>query len=567
MKTKLSRILTLALVLTMVLSMSITAFAAEPPVAPATVGEVFEDGNYTLTVKGNDLKGKTVTAVRMFTVTGTDSDGDGICYQDDITYTLDDAWKTFFTTAPTDDGLGGLGQTAPADGDYSKAMHDYVFGLNTDTKKAELAHKAKAWVAANPDSFPMTGVDALRFELTADTNTVTFTGLKAGYYLVYPESGSTKVGRATDAILDNIPLNAAGATTDPVLELKTEYPTVVKKVEGQDATTAQIGDTVNFTLTSKVPNMEEYKTYKFTFQDTMSAGLTFNGANTVHVYLDTVADANEIPIASYNVSTSNTDGATTMTVAFTNLKTVTGIDNSKEQTIIVIYSARLNQNAVIGGNGNSNSALVQYSNNPKTDGTGASTPSVTKVYTFPITIDKYTANEGVEYGEDADITHLPGAVFELWNTEEATVAGTTNAISLVAETTQNTYHVASYAEITGSPTTITQVTTPADGKITIKGLKAGTYWLHEITPPAGYNRLATPVKIEITATMTKESATVTYTINDKTPAQVSSTIPVLNEQGAVLPGTGSIGTIGLTILGVGVVVLAVFLPSRKKKAI
>lgn len=554
MKTKLSRILTLALVLAMVLSMSIPAFAVYQK------DEVFANTNYTLTVTGNELKGKNVTAIRMFTVSGTDVDGDGICYQDDITYTLDDTWKTFFTTAEAD---GGLGQTAPTDGDYSKAMHDYVFGLTNDSARADLAKKAKAWVTADAHAGDFSALKSV--QTGTDANTATFANLKAGYYLVYPDSGSTAVGRATDAILVNVPMKKeAGATTDPVLQLKTNYPTVEKKVENNNATTAQVGDSVNFTLTSEVPNMEEYtEYYKFVFQDTMSEGLSYN-TGSVKVYLGDSTDP--LPEKSgdqtnYEVSWNGTTRV--LTVTFNDLKKVEGA--TAGTSIKVTYTARLTEKAIKEGTG-TNSALVEYSNDPKTDGTGKSNPSVTKVYTFPITIDKYTTQNGTVYGDGSstDLTHLPGAVFELRTTETATG----EAIKLVADATAaNTYHIASFNELNdGNVTKVTQVTTPNDGKITINGLKAGTYYLHEVTPPEGYNKLANPVKIVIEADLTKEIVSPTYKIGDA-EAQTSSTIPVLNEKGAVLPGTGSIGTIGLTILGVAVLVLAILMPDRKKKAI
>lgn len=553
MKTKISRFLTMALVLALVLAMSIPVFAVYQ------TNEDFAATNYALTVSGNELSGKKVTAIRMFTVSGKDVDGDGICYQDDITYTLDAAWNAFFTAADAD---GGLAQAAPADDDYSKAMHDYVFGLSTDAARADLAKKAKAWVAAHPDSFLTTGDDPLQFvETGSDANTATFANLKAGYYLVYPDSGSTQVGRATDAILVNVPMNKdPEVTTDPVLQLKTEYPTVEKKVDGQDATSAQVGDSVSFTLTSKIPNMEEYTEYKFVFQDTMSEGLSYN-TGSIHVYLgDSTQELNAMEGDKTNYEVAWNGTTRILTVTFNNLKQV---ENATAGTAIkVTYTARLTEKAVTTGKG-TNEALVEYSNDPKTDGTGKSTPDVTEVYTFPITIDKYTSGDG-NYGDGTTgITHLPGAVFELRTTETATG----DAIKLVRDTpTGNTYHVASFNELNdGTVEKLTQVKTPNDGKITINGLKAGTYYLHEVTPPEGYNKLANPVKIVIEADLTKDPVTPTYKIDNDATGQESSTIPVLNEKGAVLPGTGSIGTIGLTILGVSVVSLAIFLPGRKKK--
>lgn len=45
----------------------------------------------------------------------------------------------------------------------------------------------------------------------------------------------------------------------------------------------------------------------------------------------------------------------------------------------------------------------------------------------------------------------------------------------------------------------------------------------------------------------------------------SHQVKVENMKGTMLPETGSFGTIGLTILGVAVVLLGVFAPKKKKE--
>ena len=126
------------------------------------------------------------------------------------------------------------------------------------------------------------------------------------------------------------------------------------------------------------------------------------------------------------------------------------------------------------------------------------------------------------------------------------------------EGTDLVYHVKGDNE-TGA---VSDVTTGADGKITIKGLKAGTYYLHETIAPTGYNKLKKPIKIEIIVTG-EAYTTPSYKVNDKDNAD--NTIKVENVKGVMLPETGSIGTIGLTALGVAVVLLGVFAPRKKKK--
>ena len=104
--------------------------------------------------------------------------------------------------------------------------------------------------------------------------------------------------------------------------------------------------------------------------------------------------------------------------------------------------------------------------------------------------------------------------------------------------------------------------TDATGKITIKGLNAGTYYLYETIAPTGYNKLKKPIKIEIIVTG-EAYTTPSYKVDDT--ANADNTIKVENVKGVMLPETGSIGTIGLTALGVAVVLLGVFAPRKKKK--
>jgi len=548
MKTNLSRILTLALALVLVLSMTIPAFAAGTG-TPGTLQ--LEEGS--LTVSGDQLGGKNVTVIRMFSASVVDVDNNSIISDGDtISYELESAWEAFFT----DEKLSSVtGDTK------SEKAYNYVSQI---TNKVAFAKEAKKWAKANSATL---GSLTTTKPATASTNpevkdNVVFDKLLAGYYLVYPQSGSTAANRDTDAMLVNVPSQESAN-----LELKTVYPTVEKKVEGKDAVTSQIGETVTFTLTAKVPNMVEYDTYKFVFKDKMSKGLTFLDT-TVSVKIVTknsTGTPTEQKITTGFVVNHNVqdDGTTDVSITFENLKAVTGIDQTKEQEIVVSYTARLNENAVIGGNGNKNEAKLEYSNDPGSDGTGESTPDITKVYTFPITIEKYYSRKNAD--NTTTRINLKDAKFKLTTKQDGT-----DPIELVQEESKDgidIYHVASQAEKDNSTVTkTTKVLTPESGKITINGLKAGIYYLHEIDAPVGYNKLDGPVKIEITANVTETPVTVTYKVDDgEANAAGDSTIPVENHTGALLPGTGSIGTVGLTILGVAVVVLAIILPDRKKK--
>lgn len=562
-----------AMLLAVVLSLclAVTAFADNTDQPTGTL-RVTGSGLY---IPGEDeaAKGKNVTAIRMFTARATEAATPNPNTFD--SYVLENKWEGFFKQDEIFNAMKTAGATtvstandldSAALSDAAVAYINTLLSETTTTKGTtlvEFAHKAQKWVRSDEHKADFTD-NVLKFTSTAtpvsgDTDktkgTAIFSGLTAGYYLVFPEGGSTgDNSRGTDAILVNVPKN--GGVTEQTI--KSAFPTVDKKVqttEGGNPTdngTAQVGDTVTFKLTAKVPDMTDYDKYTFKFIDKLSDGLEF------------VADSVEVNIANNKITAgANTYSATyedttkTLTVAFDDLKNVVKNGTDKVATddeIVVTYKAKITKDAVTT-NPAKNTVYLEYSNNPGTNELGKSNPDESKVYTYDINIFKFYKGE-----ENAE-TALANATFKLTASEEST----SEAIKLVAEADGKTYHVADAKELEDtSVTKVTEVTTGADGKITIKGLKAGTYYLHETIAPTGYNKLKKPIEIKIDVTnndYTKPS----YTVNGTPNKANDSTIKVENVKGVMLPETGSIGTIGLTALGVAVVLLGVFAPRKKKK--
>lgn len=538
-----------ALVLAVMLSLclSLTAFAAT---------ETFG----TLTVTGKGLTGKTVTAIRMFTANVNDGEEGKLNGFD--SYSLENAWLAFFKDSSRIDAVktaGGITDPNPSDQDMKDAAVAYVKSLN-DTQLASLAHDAQKWVrdTKHKDSFSdltKTSEAAIADSTDSTKGVATIANLTSGYYLVFPEMGSTgnaiskddTTARGTDAMLVNIPKNKGNTAAT----IKSTYPTVDKKVQtttdGEFKTdgNAQIGDKVTYQLTATVPDMTDYDKYTFKFVDTLTKGLSYVD-NSVSVKVGDTAITTGYT-ATYSAESK------TLTVAFDDLKTTNKGENATVaagDVITVTYNAYITADAAVTDPA-TNKVHLEYSTNPDGSGNGESTPSESKVYTYPIEIFKFYKDGETEKG-------LANATFKLSNSEDSTAAG----IVLVKDTTaENSYHVKGE----GETSTTTEVTTPDGGEITIRGLKAGTYYLHEITAPTGFNKLTHPVKIEIAADE-KDQSKATYKINNEANTGANShQVKVENMKGTMLPETGSFGTIGLTILGVAVVLLGVFAPKKKKE--
>lgn len=544
------RIATILMALAMMLCLTVPAFAAEPA------------AQAKLIVSGAQLKDKTVHATKMFTASWVDSNNDGkIDTNDKVSYTLDQEWEGLFwangistgTTCPT----GSVNVTNNEGTTLNEKAYDYVSKLTVEANLVEFAAKAAKFKATND----IEDTKVTTASSTADENgkyTATFDEMTPGYYLVQPEKGSTSTTRKTDAMLVNVPSDEAAT-----LQLKSEYPSVEKKVDtDKTESSAQIGQKVSFTLTSKVPDMSEFDTYYFAFKDTMSKGLTFN--NDVKVTIG----GQELAADAFKVTTADGEnGVHVITIELLNMKTDGVAKYTAGADITVTYSATLNKDAVVGIEGNKNEAKVEYQNGPATDDHGTSNPSITTTRTYPVKVQKHAFNDN-----NAD-SILAGAKFAL-STSEAVPTFTkgvdgsytldnsdTNVVRLVGS--DATYRVAEKNDEAGAVTYFTTVSTSAT---TINGLKAGTYYLHEIEAPEGYNKLTAPVKVTITETTGEDGKVngVTYTVNGGT-ASADSNVKIDNKTGSMLPSTGGMGTIGLTVLGVGVVALGVLAPKKKKE--
>ncbi len=570
MKKLVSRFMAVLMVMTMILSMSMTAFAAEDPKGTLTVN--------------NTVAGKTLDLYQIFTATKSG---------ENVAYTLNSAYEGFFQSKISDASK----LTGEA---LSEAAYNYVkeqVGTNGEAETAKtFAKDVLGWILDSNNN-----ITATKTVDTAATSTVV-SDLAYGYYLVYPK-GATDTSAAPGNQAYKSAASLVNVTGDTSINMKSNYPTVDKKlvstqtpgnnsitvngilnpswesvhqgVLGEDDENAPedtiaprgaadekkagdfaIGDTVTYQLTSKVPDMTGYNSYTFKFTDTLSKGLDLKAILSVKVG-DTELKAGKTGDNTYlPIYTTNGNGTHTLTISFNdfynNFKSRTG------ETITVVYTATLNKDAVIGMNPNTNKAVVEYSNDPTAGGTGTSEPSIVDVHTFDFTIYKYYLKD---QNNKEDKTALAKAEFELYKgNTEGTAADEQAKVNIVDER-NGVYRQATADEAKAADFTSAKIVSDADGKVLVKGLEAGTYYLRETKAPEGYNKLLSDIKVVIeanydTTTGKLTNYTVTYTYNGK-PITVTNTdkltspeVPVENKTGAQLPSTGSKGALMVTLAGI-----------------
>ena len=581
MKKLVSRFMAVLMAMTMILSMSMTAFAAEAPKGTLTVN--------------NTVAGKTLDLYQIFTATKNG---------DNVAYTLNSAYEGFFQSKIS----GASTLTGEA---LSEKAYEYVkTQVGTDGKNGTgFAKEILGWILENATTVAATHTTA---NTTAGTTVIN--NLDYGYYIVYPLGATDTSTAPGNETVKSVASLVSVTGDDATVNMKSNYPTVDKKIipaqSGSGITVGAIvdgswegnhqmelddendpedtiaphgaadekkagdfgiGDTITYQLTSKVPDMTGYNSYIFKFSDTLSKGLDLKEVLSVKVG-NTTLKAGKTGTNTYALTYDETSRNLTVTLNdfYNSYKNHTG------ETITVVYTATLNKDAVIGMNPNTNKAVVEYSNNPTTGGTGTSEPSIVDVHTFDFTIYKYYLKD---QNNKEDKTALANAEFELYKANTTGNAADTNAKINIVDEGKGVYRQATADEAKVTGFTSAKIVSDADGKVLVKGLVAGTYYLRETKAPEGYNKLLSDIKVEIKANYDETTGKLTsysvdYTYNGtKTPGNTitskdnSPEVPVENKTGAQLPSTGSKGALMVTLAGI--VLFGVLTASKafgKKKA-
>jgi len=434
---KFSKILSVALLVALVLSLGVASAFAEDPVV-----------NDSITIN-NAKAGETYNLYKMFDLVVDDESK-----PEAFSYKVNSAWKTFF------EGDGAKYITVN-DAGYITEIKDNAGAVATDSK--DLATAAAAWSGKPTATKSVTVAEG--------ATTASFADLADGYYLITSTLG-------TFAMADTTPSKNAVTINE-----KNPDDTIDKEVK-EDSTgnygssnDAQVGDTVEFKSVLKVvPRSINVKVH-----DTMDPGLTLN-ASSIKVYSDAELTTEYTgATVRAGTDTSAPDSGDTFTI---DIPDSFAASATADQYLYIVYTAVLNENAVVkDGNGQ----IVVQNNKTKVtwgDSTGSEYDTTTTT-TYKFEVLKYQNGDKTK--------RLAGATFKVQH-EVVAQDGTKSWEDLKLIKIDDTNFRIAKAGETGAVDTFTTVDT---ANTVIWGVDNDKYQLIETEAPSGFNKLKDPVDVTV----------------------------------------------------------------------
>lgn len=527
--------------------------------APMATSFSADAASHTITIKAPESDKGTHTYVAYQIFKGTYEGG----VLKDITWGAGVNGEALLTALKGDTTLGTLFAEC-------KSASDVADVLGSTTGEGESVTSVFEDDAAKTQAFAkLVAANKTTTSIAGNANVITVA--EDGYYLVM-DSAAPSLGTGADN---------SGAYTRYIVKVtdkeaievtaKAAAPTVDKQVQDEAADKEEgadndgwgesadhaINEEFKFKLTATLPVSTEYnayETYKVIFNDTMSAGVTYDGIDSVTV------DGITIDESAYEVDGVNTgDAGKTWTLTIANIKGVTGVDLTDGASVVVTYKAHLNENAIVSKTSdtgldvsetNNNKVSLNYSNNPNVSGDGHKAEGTTpEDYVWVFTYEAF--NKKV----DSEKTALEGAEFRLYSDEACETE-----IGLIYDD-----GLSAYRPVNTDETATVMTSAATTGAFNIAGLDIGTYYLKETKAPAGgYNLLQNATPFTITATH-KESAAQTVDLTLDGNFSESAPLEIVNKKGSSLPSTGGIGTTIFYVAGGALVVGAgVLLVSKKR---
>lgn len=534
------------------------AFAAGTPTVATEKGKVaITDEAYTDT---------TFKGIQIFTAKVTqDQKGDGSWdvsaakTLSDIKWASDDV-KTLVTTALKDvPRVPNVNEDAQTWAEFISTTQGSNYGETTAVDNGTVLDLiAEA----------LEGDKTLTWTQPSNSSKGNFESLGQGYWLFVTDAPS-KTGN-TDVYTSPIFTIVGGS--DVKVAPKKSVPTVVKKIKNNDGSNwadkadSQMGQKVEYKLTGTVAsNIATFDTYHYEFSDKLSGGLTADDSSVVVKIGNTILPRNTTSGAKtgYDVSIDTTN---TLTVKFTDLKAAAkqaGAALDGSSNVVVTYTAMLDPtkatNVTVGGTGNDNAVKLIYSNNPMGEGTGESVPDTVRDYTYALKLVKVDSVETAK--------KLEGVRFTIRATTPDDASSNGKFVQEKGNLGADAY----------------EFMTNKNGEISVAGLDAGTYTVHEVEGSnPGYNTLK-DFNFTIKAIGLRklegerldnntDPNTLKVTAESNNPTMVTPsadggtiTLTVKNEKGSGLPLTGLNGVTFTWIAGGAVLCIGVAHLIRSRK--
>ena len=563
----------------------------------------FGRGDASITIQGNEgqtLAGKKFNVYQLF-------NAENSVGGESINYTFNEPFEDSLKTVVGEK----LGKDAAKVTEYE--VIDYIQSLNNNQVEGAQTEQNvegsysefRYFVEELRDQIvkDQVAADVVLATETKEDNSIEISGLEYGYYIVDEVS---EVG-GTHSAASMCIVNTANPDAD--VNIKSDYPTVIKKIQEDDNKDEigndgwndigdyEIGQTVPYKFESNIPNINGYDTYYYAWHDVMDEALTFD-PDSVTIQIQTEDKMYELAKEEFQVITNPGNGET-FKVEIQDIKAIVDREfdqkndlneNVYGQKVILRYNATLNDKAAedTGRPGFENDVRLEFSNNPDGDGAGDTG------YTPWDTVVCFTYKLNVLKTNDHDLK-LEGAKFRLYSDPEL-------KNEVYVKKTEYGYNVINRDSIGGTdhtggeqPADAVEMVSNAEGTFIIYGLDSGTYYLKETQAPTGYRPLLDPIVLNLKATFTDErndyikgDGATDKTLQDlETIAHIkeflngaykesdvdlttdvedgSSNLTVINAVGKKLPITGSSVALIMLVAGTALVTGAFVYGKRKEE--